>query len=58
MSNRVGRNDYLNEFKYFNPWISYNGLITWVPEVRLHTKCEITISDFPFDRQCCEASIF
>jgi hypothetical protein len=24
---RVGRNDYLNEFKYFNPWISHTGFI-------------------------------
>jgi hypothetical protein len=51
---RVGKNDYLNEFKYFNPWISNNGLITWVPEVRLSTKCSMKIRNFPFDTQCCE----
>jgi hypothetical protein len=26
----VGKNDYLTEMKYFNPWISHTGLITWV----------------------------
>ncbi len=26
----VGKNEYLNEMKYFNPWISNTGLITWV----------------------------
>lgn len=41
---RMGKNDYLNEFKYFNPWILHSGLVTWVPEVRLHTKCVIKVS--------------
>ncbi len=27
---RVGKNEYLNEMKYFNPWIGNTGLITWV----------------------------
>ena len=54
----VGKNDYLNEFKYFNPWITHTGVITWVPEVRLHTKCIIKVIDFPFDTQCCELSFY
>ena len=54
----VGRNDYLNEFKYFNPWISHTGIITWVPEVRLHTRCVIKVQDFPFDNQCCEINFY
>jgi hypothetical protein len=28
--NGVGKNDYLTEFKYFNPWISHTGSVTWV----------------------------
>ena len=28
-----------------------------MPEVRLHTRCEIKVSDFPFDTQCCEISV-
>jgi hypothetical protein len=40
---RVGQNEYLNEFKHFNPWISHKGLVTWVPEVRLFTKCVIKV---------------
>ena len=56
--NGVGKNEYLKEFNYFNPWISSDGLITWVPEVRLHTKCFINIKDFPFDTQCCEISFY
>jgi hypothetical protein len=55
---RVGKNEYLNEMKYFNPWISNTGLITWVPEVRIHTKCVIKVSDFPFDTQCCEINFY
>jgi hypothetical protein len=43
---RVGKNDYINEFKYFNPWITHTGVITWVPEVRLHTKCLIKVRIF------------
>ena len=43
---RVGINDYLNEFKLFNPWIFHSGLVTWVPEVRLHTKCVIKVFIF------------
>ena len=39
------------EMKYFNPWISHTGVITWVPEIRIHTKCIIKIGDFPFDTQ-------
>ncbi len=35
--------------KYFNPWISHTGMITWVPEIRIHTKCIIKVADFPFD---------
>ncbi len=26
----VGRNEYLKEMNYFNPWISSEGFITWV----------------------------
>ena len=37
--------------KLFNPWISHTGVITWVPEIRIHTRCIIRIVDFPFDRQ-------
>jgi hypothetical protein len=48
---RVGKNEYLMEMKYFNPWISNTGVITWVPEIRIHTKCIIKIGDFPFDTQ-------
>jgi hypothetical protein len=58
LQNGVGKNDYLTEFKYFNPWILHTGAITWVPEVRLHTKCSIAIKDFPFDKQCCEISFY
>lgn len=54
----VGRNEYLNEMKYFNPWISNTGLITWVPEIRLHSRCMIKVSDFPFDTQCCEINFY
>jgi nicotinic acetylcholine receptor, invertebrate len=58
LQNGVGRNDYLNEFKYFNPWVSNKGLITWVPEVRLNTRCSMNIRDFPFDKQCCEINLY
>ena len=58
MNLRVGQNDYLNEFKLFNPWINHYGLVTWVPEIRLHTKCSIKVRDFPFDKQCCEISFY
>lgn len=44
--------------KYFNPWISHTGIITWVPEVRLHTRCLIKVADFPFDTQCCEINFY
>ena len=54
----VGKNEYLTEFQLFNPWISNTGSITWVPEVRLHTKCNIIIKDFPFDTQCCEINFY
>ena len=42
--NGVGKNEYLTEYKHFNPWISYNGQITWVPEVRINTKCLIKVN--------------
>jgi hypothetical protein len=32
--------------------------VTWVPEVRIHTKCEIKVKDFPFDTQCCEINLY
>ena len=51
-------NDYLNEMKLFNAWISHTGLITWVPEIRINTKCVIKIADFPFDTQCCEINFY
>ena len=54
----MGKNDYLNEYSYFNPWILPNGLVTWIPEVRLHTKCVIKVKDFPFDSQCCEINFY
>ena len=54
----MGKNDYINEFKLFNPWISSEGLVTWVPEIRLHTKCLIKVKDFPFDSQCCEINFY
>ena len=44
--------------KLFNPWISHTGLITWVPEIRIYTKCLIRIADFPFDTQCCEINFY
>lgn len=55
---RVGKNSYLTEFKYFNPWVNYKGIITWVPEVKLYTSCIIKISDFPFDTQCCKVNFY
>jgi nicotinic acetylcholine receptor, invertebrate len=58
LQNGVGKNEYLNEFKMFNPWIDKSGLITWVPEVRLFTKCSMQIADFPFDKQCCEINFY
>ena len=54
----MGKNDYINEFKLFNPWITSEGLVTWVPEIRLHTKCVIKVKDFPFDIQCCEINFY
>ena len=54
----MGRNEYLKEMNYFNPWISNTGMITWVPEVRIHTKCTINVADFPFDKQCCEINFY
>ncbi len=33
--NRVGRNEYLKEMNYFNPWIASNGFITWVKILKL-----------------------
>lgn len=44
--------------KYFNPWIANTGTITWVPEIRLYTRCQIKVSDFPFDAQCCEINFY
>jgi len=44
--------------KYFNPWISHTGVITWVPEIRIHTRCLIKVADFPFDTQCCEINFY
>ena len=35
-----------------------NGIVTWVPEVKLYTKCSIKIKDFPFDSQCCEINFY
>ena len=58
MQNGVGINDYLTELKYFNPWIMHTGAITWVPEIRVHSKCNIIIKDFPFDEQCCEINFY
>ena len=54
----IGKVDYLNEFKLFNPWVMSNGIVTWVPEVKLYTKCSIKIKDFPFDTQCCEINFY
>jgi len=48
----------LTKFKLFNPWVDYSGLVTWVPEVRIHTKCIIKVKDFPFDTQCCEINLY
>ena len=36
----------------------HTGSITWVPEIKLHTKCGIIVKDFPFDTQCCEISFY
>jgi hypothetical protein len=58
LENGVGENEYLTQFKLFNPWVSYSGLVTWVPEVRIHTKCIIKVKDFPFDTQCCEINLY
>jgi hypothetical protein len=55
---RVGINDYLMEMKYFNPWISHTGVITWVPEMRLTTNCVIKVTYFPFDTQWFKLFIF
>jgi hypothetical protein len=33
-------------------------LVTWVPEVKLQTKCKIKIREFPFDYQCCELRFY
>ena len=46
LQNGVGKNDYLNEFKLFNPWILHTGVVTWVPEVRIHTKCVIRVISY------------
>ena len=43
LQNGVGQNGYLSEFKLFNPWILHTGYVTWVPEVRIHTKCVIRV---------------
>ena len=40
---RIGDNSYLNEFKLFNPWILSTVLVTWVPEVKIRTKCVIKV---------------
>ena len=58
LENGVGENEYLTQFKLFNPWVSYSGLVTWVPEVKVHTKCIIKVKDFPFDTQCCEINLY
>ena len=39
----MAKNEYLSDFKYFNPWITSNGLVSWIPEVRLHTRCVIRV---------------
>jgi len=46
LQNGVGKNDYLNEFKLFNQWILHTGVVTWVPEVRIHTKCVIRVISY------------
>ena len=33
-------------------------MVTWVPEIRLHTKCVMKVKDFPFDSQCCEINFY
>jgi hypothetical protein len=48
----------LSQFKLFNPWVNYKGLVTWVPEVKIHTRCLIKVKDFPFDTQCCEINLY
>ena len=45
-----GKQNYLKEFNYINQWITNEGLVTWVPEVRLQTKCQTNIKDFLFDK--------
>ena len=44
--------------RFFNPWIGNTGSITWVPEIRIHTKCIMKVADFPFDTQCCEINFY
>ncbi len=29
-----------------------------MPEVRLYTRCNIKVKDFPFDTQCCEVNFY
>ncbi len=36
----------------------HTGIVTWVPEVNIVTKCFIKIKDFPFDTQCCEINLY
>ena len=42
----------------FNPWISNDGFVTWVPETKIYTKCVMKVKDFPFDSQCCEINFY
>ena len=39
----MGKNNYLKDYNQFNPWISFTGHITWVPEIRLHTSCNVQV---------------
>ncbi len=36
----------------------HTGIVTWVPEVNIVTKCFIKVKDFPFDTQCCEINLY
>jgi nicotinic acetylcholine receptor, invertebrate len=58
LENGVGQNEYLTQYKLFNPWVEYTGKVVWVPEVQIFTKCIIKVKDFPFDKQCCEISLY
>lgn len=39
----MGKNNYIKDFKQFSPWIINTGLVTWTPEVRLHTRCHVKV---------------